>query len=52
MEKKEIALYTTIGILLIETVVIAWAYWNKDKNTNKDNNTNNTKVPSDEEKKE
>ena len=36
MEKKEVALYTTLGILLIETVVIAWAYWNKDKKPNEE----------------
>ena len=35
MERKEIALYITLGILLIETVTISWVYWNKDTNERK-----------------
>lgn len=44
MVRKDILLYTTLGVLLIETAVIAWAFWNKkdiikeseDKNVKKD----------------
>ncbi len=36
MERKELALYTTLSVLLIETVVIAWVYWKKDKKPNEE----------------
>lgn len=39
MEKKDLAIYTLVGILTIESIVVAWTWWQERKNK-KDSKSN------------